>query len=202
MATEQTLPAVFKLTGDLDMARLAELDEIAAAVVQLGFSIVDLTEVTFVDSTAVNWLLRTKQVVEEKSGRIRVVTPRNGYKAGFDHRSRRDNRSISNPTRGAGRLTNGRPLTPGTSVDPAGVTGAQYRDPRSCSPMPESISSRPGLSRQVLVLHLPGVVQHMEGAVADKERQIPRTHSFSFAGVVGPHRRDKRLSMGSQALRS
>ena len=66
---------MFELTGDLDIARLAELDEIAAAVVQLGFSIVDLTEVTFVDSTAINWLLRTKQVVEEKSGRIRVVAP-------------------------------------------------------------------------------------------------------------------------------
>ena len=73
MTTERTPPRVFKLTGEVDLAREAELDAIAAAAAEAGLAIVDMTEITFVDSTVISWLLRTKEVVEEKNGRLRVV---------------------------------------------------------------------------------------------------------------------------------
>ena len=69
----QPLPKVFKLTGEVDIARQAELEAMAAEAAQAGFAIVDLTETTFVDSTVINWLLRAKKLVEEEKGRLRVV---------------------------------------------------------------------------------------------------------------------------------
>ena len=76
MTTDRTLPKVFKLTGELDLARLAELDAIAAAAAEAELAIVDMTETTFLDTTVINWLLRTKKSLEEKSGRLRVVAPK------------------------------------------------------------------------------------------------------------------------------
>ena len=76
MTMGQTNPKVFKLVGELDIARQAELESIAAAAAQAGLAIVDMTEVTFVDSTVIDWLLRAKKAVEEKQGRLHVVAPR------------------------------------------------------------------------------------------------------------------------------
>lgn len=76
MTTDRILPKVFKLIGEVDLARQAEMDAIAAAAAEAGLAIVDMTEITFVDSTVINWLLRTKKVVEEKNGRLRVVAPK------------------------------------------------------------------------------------------------------------------------------
>src|SRR5207244_10661899 len=53
------------------------------------------------------------------------------------------------------------------------------------------------LSREVLVLHLPGVIHDVKGAVADEERQRPRPHPFPLAAVIGPHRRDVRLPVSA-----
>jgi anti-anti-sigma factor len=75
MTTDRTPPKVFKLTGELDLARQAELDAIAAAAAEAELAIVDMTEITFLDSTVLKWLLRTKKVVEENQGRLRVVAP-------------------------------------------------------------------------------------------------------------------------------
>ena len=76
MTTDRTPPKVFKLTGEVDIARQAELDAIAAAAAEAELAIVDLTEVTFLDTTVINWLLRTKKVIEEQKGRLRVVAPK------------------------------------------------------------------------------------------------------------------------------
>lgn len=76
MTTDRTPPKVFKLTGELDLARLAELEAIAAAAAEAELAIVDMTEITFLDSTVIKWLLRTKKVVEENKGRLRVVAPK------------------------------------------------------------------------------------------------------------------------------
>ena len=76
MTTDRTPVRVFKLTGEVDLARQAELDAIAEEAVEAGLAIVDMSEITFVDSTVINWLLRTKKVVEEKNGRLRVVAPK------------------------------------------------------------------------------------------------------------------------------
>jgi anti-anti-sigma factor len=67
---------VFKLIGELDLARQAELDAIAAAAAEAELAIVDLTEITFLDTTVINWLVRTKRLLDEKKGRLRVVAPK------------------------------------------------------------------------------------------------------------------------------
>ena len=66
---------VFRLKGELDIARQAELDAIAAGGCRERGAIVDMTEVTFLDSTVLTWLVRTKQTLEEKNRRLRVVAP-------------------------------------------------------------------------------------------------------------------------------
>ena len=73
MTTGQTFPQVFKLTGEVDLARQAELDEIEAAAAQVEFATVDLTEVTFLDSTALKWLLSIKRALDGKNGRLRLL---------------------------------------------------------------------------------------------------------------------------------
>ena len=75
MTTDRTPRKVFKLTGELDLAREAELDAIAAAAAEAELAIVDMTEITFLDTTVITWLLRTKKLLEEKKGRLRVVAP-------------------------------------------------------------------------------------------------------------------------------
>ena len=75
MTTGQTFPQVFKLTGEVDIARQAELDAIATAAAEARLAIIDMTEISFVDSTVIYWLLRTKKVLEEKKARLRVVAP-------------------------------------------------------------------------------------------------------------------------------
>ena len=76
MITGQPIPQVFNLTGEVDIARQAELDAIASAAAEAGLAIVDMTEITFLDSTVITWLLRAKKAVEERQGRLRVVAPK------------------------------------------------------------------------------------------------------------------------------
>lgn len=75
MTTGHTFPPVFKLTGEMDLARQAELDAIAAAAAEARSAIVDMTEISFVDSTVISWLLRTKEVLQQMNGNLRVVAP-------------------------------------------------------------------------------------------------------------------------------
>ena len=75
MTTDGGLSKVFRLKGELDLARQAELDAIAEAAAESHVAIVDMSEVTFLDSTVLNWLVRTKQLLEEKNRRLRVVAP-------------------------------------------------------------------------------------------------------------------------------
>ena len=75
MTTDDKPSRVFRLKGELDFARQGELDAIAAAAASGKDAILDMTEVTFLDSTALNWLVRTKHTLESKSGRLRVVAP-------------------------------------------------------------------------------------------------------------------------------
>ena len=73
MTPDGGLSKVFRLKGELDLARQAELDAIAEAAAESHLAIVDMTEVTFLDSTVLNWLVRTKQTLEEKNRRLRVI---------------------------------------------------------------------------------------------------------------------------------
>jgi anti-anti-sigma factor len=71
---------VLTLNGELDMARTDELDEMAASALDgdLVNAIFDLSGVTFMDSSALRWLLRVQDRVEQSGGRLRLVAPEGG----------------------------------------------------------------------------------------------------------------------------
>lgn len=71
MTTDQTPPQVFKLTGQVDMARQAELDAIAAAAIQTRLAIVDVTEISFYRFDRYQIAVHTRNAIEEKGGRLR-----------------------------------------------------------------------------------------------------------------------------------
>src|SRR5438552_1817626 len=57
------------------------------------------------------------------------------------------------------------------------------------------------LLREVLVLHLPGVVERVEGGVSDEKWQGPPAHlPIDLAGVVVAHRREVRLAILPKSL--
>lgn len=64
-----------RFEGELDLSRIDELDGALTPAATLdGLDLtVDLTAVTFVDSTAVMWLLRTQQDLSNRNGRLRVI---------------------------------------------------------------------------------------------------------------------------------
>ena len=72
--------SVLTLTGELDISRTADLDQMASEV--LGRDrvdvIVDLTEVSFMDSSALRWLLNLRDRLEAASGRLSLVSPPGG----------------------------------------------------------------------------------------------------------------------------
>ncbi len=62
--------------------------------------------------------------------------------------------------------------------------------------------SGPVLGGEVLVLHLPRMVECVEGRVSDEEGQRPRPHApLDLPGVVRSHRRDVGLPMLPQSIR-
>ena len=68
------------VTGELDMSRTDELDEMAAEIDRDGPAniIVDLTKVTFMDSSALGWFLKLQERREEISRNLRLVAPNQG----------------------------------------------------------------------------------------------------------------------------
>jgi anti-anti-sigma factor len=67
-------------SGELDMSRSDELDVIAAE----AFSgeqvnvIFDLSDVAFMDSSALRWLLKVQERADQTGGRLRLVAPEGG----------------------------------------------------------------------------------------------------------------------------
>ena len=70
----------FRFEGGLDFSRIDELDRTLSPPSSLdGVEIiVDLTCVTFVDSTVIRWLLSTQENVRRRNGRLRLVTSPSG----------------------------------------------------------------------------------------------------------------------------
>ena len=71
----------FRFEGELDLSRIDELDRTLSPASSLNGVeiIVDLTCVTFVDSTIIGWLLSTQENVRRRNGRLRLVaTPAEG----------------------------------------------------------------------------------------------------------------------------
>lgn len=75
MTFGQPIQVTVALKGELDLARRDELEQIGAIACDGDLAIVDMTEVTFLDSTTLNWLVGLKLALEEKSGRLRVIAP-------------------------------------------------------------------------------------------------------------------------------
>jgi anti-anti-sigma factor len=62
------------------MSRTDELDEMAAAAFHgdQANAIIDLTDVTFMDSSALRWLLNVQERADRSGGRLRLVAPAGG----------------------------------------------------------------------------------------------------------------------------
>lgn len=71
---------VFTLRGELDMSRTDELDELVAPAFQGDQvnAIFDLSDVSFMDSSALTWLLRIQDRIAQVGGRLRLVAPEGG----------------------------------------------------------------------------------------------------------------------------
>ena len=69
--------AVISVIGEIDISTVTELDlEIETAMAAFGSAVViDLTETTFLDSTALRLLLRTYRRCQGAAGQLRVVSP-------------------------------------------------------------------------------------------------------------------------------
>ena len=71
---------VLTLSGELDMSRSEELDGMAANVFsgdQVN-AIFDLSDVAFMDSSALRWLLKVQEGAHQTGGRLRLVAPEGG----------------------------------------------------------------------------------------------------------------------------
>ena len=75
LSPESSPWVLLTLTGELDMSRTEELDEMVAAAMEGDRIdvIVDLSEVTFMDSSVLRWLLRVQERTDRVSGRLRLV---------------------------------------------------------------------------------------------------------------------------------
>ena len=65
-----------RLAGELDMSNESELDEVLGAAVEQGGAIlVDLSELTFMDSTGISVLLNALRHLKTRSGNLVLVCP-------------------------------------------------------------------------------------------------------------------------------
>jgi anti-anti-sigma factor len=71
---------VLTLSGELDMSRSDELDEMAATAFsgEQVNAIFDLSDVAFMDSSALRWLLKVQERADQTGGRLRLVAPEGG----------------------------------------------------------------------------------------------------------------------------
>ena len=69
-----------RFEDELDLARVDELNRATASALAVNAVelTVDLTQVTFMDSTVINWLIQTKDQLERRLGRLRVVAAPEG----------------------------------------------------------------------------------------------------------------------------
>jgi anti-sigma B factor antagonist len=71
---------VLTFSGELDMSRGDELDGMAATLFsgnQVN-AIFDLSDVAFMDSSALRWLLKVQERADQTGGRLRLVAPEEG----------------------------------------------------------------------------------------------------------------------------
>ena len=81
MASTVGLPwVVLTFGGELDMSRSDELEAIAASTFRSERvnAIFDLSDVAFMDSSALRWLLKVQERADQVGGRLRLVAPEEG----------------------------------------------------------------------------------------------------------------------------
>lgn len=68
---------VITLEGEVDLTRIDELEGlIKASPPESGaFMVIDLSPVTFMDSSGLNWLIRTEATISEVGGTCALVVP-------------------------------------------------------------------------------------------------------------------------------
>ena len=71
---------VFALSGELDMSRISELDALFAPALcgEPVKALVDFSDVTFMDSSALGWLLKVQDEVDKADGKLHLVAPAEG----------------------------------------------------------------------------------------------------------------------------
>ena len=71
---------VLSLSGELDMSCSDELDTMSASTfgAEKVNAIFDLSAVTFMDSSALRWLLKTQDLADQTGGCLRLVAPDRG----------------------------------------------------------------------------------------------------------------------------
>ena len=71
---------VMTFSGELDMSRSDELDGMAATAFsgEQVNAIFDLTDVAFMDSSALRWLLKVQDLADQTGGCLRLVAPEEG----------------------------------------------------------------------------------------------------------------------------
>ena len=71
---------VLQLSGELDMSRSDELDAMAATAFSGGpvNAIFDLSDVAFMDSSALRWLLKVQDGADQSGGCLRLVAREGG----------------------------------------------------------------------------------------------------------------------------
>jgi anti-sigma B factor antagonist len=75
--TRETLPegsVVVRVEGELDMATSGSFEEAIAEAEPGARLVIDLTECTFLDSSAVRVLVETARSMEESNGKVSLVT--------------------------------------------------------------------------------------------------------------------------------
>jgi anti-sigma B factor antagonist len=72
--------ALLALGGELDIARIDEITQMAATAMEGDrFDlVVDLTNVTFIDSSGLGWLIRLQDQLDRSAGHMRIVGSTNG----------------------------------------------------------------------------------------------------------------------------
>jgi anti-anti-sigma factor len=70
--------AILRVEGEIDIARLQELEDLIAANCNGACTdtVVDLSNVEFMDSTGMAWLLRSRDLVLDRERRFTVVVPK------------------------------------------------------------------------------------------------------------------------------
>ena len=68
---------ILAVSGEIDLARMQELEALVAAHCNGNCpdTVVDLSDVQFMDSTGVAWLLRSRMLFNERGRRLVVVVP-------------------------------------------------------------------------------------------------------------------------------